>query len=210
MFKSKRGISITTMVVTVLVMVIIMGTLAYSAVDSVKVRQLNKFYSDIRQVSDAVEMFYLRNGELPVVKDEATKDIDYKNNCKITVTKGEDLNSYEDTDGNEIKYDFILKKGVTKLKEPDDDLVNPNDYNAKEENAVYVTISKKRLENLDLNRPNDVYIVNIYSHTVYNLTGYDGEHYLPIKYTNVGFYGKANQIGLFKTKNNFFNNEFYF
>ena len=41
MLKNKKGISLTTMVITVMIMFIIMGTLVYSAVDSVKIRKLN-------------------------------------------------------------------------------------------------------------------------------------------------------------------------
>ena len=45
MIKSKKGISLSTMVITVLIMLLIMGTLVYSAVDSVKIRKLNKLYN---------------------------------------------------------------------------------------------------------------------------------------------------------------------
>ena len=54
-------------------MSIIIGTLTYSAVDSVKIRKLNKLYDDLRMLQDAVETYYLQHGRLPV--DESKDDI---------------------------------------------------------------------------------------------------------------------------------------
>ena len=42
MKKNKKGISLTTMVITIFIMLIIMGTLVYSATDSIKITNYMK------------------------------------------------------------------------------------------------------------------------------------------------------------------------
>jgi type II secretory pathway pseudopilin PulG len=182
MLKSNKGISLTTMVITVLIMIIILSTLTYSAVDSIKIRRLNKLYNDIRQLNDAVAVYYLKHNELPI--DSTTS---------IIVTQGGSI-------GN--NNSFLVNSGVTTLKYKDN-LINPNDYgeinnttNGMVYGIIYYKINLELLENLSLNygkngdsSNKDYYIINSKSHTIYYYKGVtvDGEtyHSLPITYRDV-------------------------
>lgn len=178
MLKNRRGISIVTMIITFVIMSIIIGTLTYSAVDSVKIRKLNKLYDDLRMLQDAVETYYLQHGRLPV--DESKDD--------IVVYKTAFRQELE-----AIGMDFILRRGVNIVEGPYS-FYNPNDYDingvldenaiyvsyddeeeddigASTENATYQFIKLELLDNLSLNFNTCEYVVNVKSHTVYNYTG---------------------------------------
>lgn len=165
MLKSKKGISLTTMVITVLVMLIVMGTLVYSAVDSVKIRKLNKFYSDLRELNDTIELYYLRNGELP--------------------TKGSPIVVNLNADLTDKNMSFVTNGKETNVTEAD--FFNPNDIET--DTATYYEIDLDLLDNISLNYPTNKYIINTKSHTVYNYTGITVEkkvyNYIPLNYTKV-------------------------
>ena len=174
MVKNRKGISLTTMVITVMIMLIIMGTLVYSATDSVKIRKINKLYDDLRRLGDSVEVYYLKNGELPIDtgKTEITVNI---NETKETVTSK--------------KLSFVLKNDQTKVSGKDS-FFNPNDYNTSSNNATYKFLKLDLLSNLSLNYPKNDYIINTQSHTIYSFTGLKvGDktyNSLPIKYKDTG------------------------
>jgi type II secretory pathway pseudopilin PulG len=179
MLKSNKGISLTTMVITVLIMIIILSTLTYSAVDSIKIRRLNKLYNDIRQLNDAVAVYYLKHNELPI------NSANY-----VLVKEGDSV-------GDDIS--FVVNSGVTTLSSKND-LINPNDFgtinNTSTNGTIYYEINLKLLENLSLNYANDgdssskdYYIINPKSHMIYYFKGItvDGEtyHSLPVTYRDV-------------------------
>lgn len=165
MMKNKKGISLTTMVITVLIMLIIMGTLIYSASDSVKIRKINKLYEDLRNLNDVVEIYYLKNGELPVDTEKEG----------ITISSSQEI--------KDSKIGFVLKNNVTTVNDQND-FLNPNDYD--NNSATYKFLKLGLLENLSLNYPDNEYIINTKSHTIYSYTGLkiDDKTYnsLPIKY----------------------------
>jgi hypothetical protein len=152
-------------------MIIILSTITYSAISSTKIRRLNKLYNDIRQLNDAVAVYYLKNNELPI--DESKK-----------YTLSKDATSSEINASN-IK--FVLNSDTFSSSE---DLVNPNDYDDSISGVVYYKINAKLLDNLSLNYDGD-FIVNQKSHMIYYLQGItvDNETYysLPVTYRDVNF-----------------------
>ena len=186
MLRNKKAISLTTMVITVMIMFIIMGTLVYSAVDSVKIRKLNNLYNDLKQLEDAVGVYYLKNDELPVFTDT--------DKAPITINKDEELASVESKN-----IAFVLNLRGSKVAGPED-FVNPNDFIYTVKNstdivdsgsATYKYLNLSLLNNLSLNNPTNEYIINTQSHTIYNLTGVtvDGKtyHSLPLTYINTEY-----------------------
>lgn len=182
MIKNRKGISLTTMVITVMIMLIIMGTLVYSATDSVKIRKVNKLYDDLRRLGDSVEVYYLKNGELPINTEKE----------KITLNK--------DDTATDKKLSFVLKSGTDKVVDQNS-FVNPNDYVYTSDNssgeATYEFLKLDLLSNLSLNYPNNEYIINTQSHTIYNYTGLKvGDktyNSLPLKYKDTK-YNEKNQV----------------
>ena len=167
MFENKKGMSLITMIVTVIIMSLIAGTLVYSAIDSAKIRKLNKFYSDLRQISDAVEVYYLKNGKLP------TKD-------------GPDYTYADGVNPADIK--FILAKNYDKISGKNS-LFNPNDFDTVANNVSYKTIDLELLNNISLNYSKHTFIVNTKSHTIYDKTGITvggvEHHVLPLNYVDI-------------------------
>ena len=191
MLKNRKGISLTTMVITVMVMLIIMGTLVYSAVDSVKVRKLNKLYNDLRQLDDAVGVYYLQNNELPVDDSKGT----------ITVTKGE---TRENLKNKNIA--FVLKSNVDTVANQNS-FMNPNDYVydavSGDGDATYQYLKLSLLGNLSLNYGSDDFIINTQSHTIYYYTGLtiDGKAYysLPLTYRDTK-YNETHQVSAIRLR----------
>ena len=148
MFKNNKGISLVTMVMTVLVMLILLSTLTYSAYTSLEIRNLNKLYNDIRTLNDAVAVYYMENGSLPVSGEYAT------------ISVGETLDdniSFVTNDGTFINQDS---------------LVNPNDYNEDTGvgQATYYTLDLGLFDNISLENDGQ-YIINEQSHTIFYVEG---------------------------------------
>lgn len=169
MLKGKKGISLTTVVITVFILIIIMSTLVYSAVDSIKIRKLNKMYNDLRQLDDAVGVYYLKNGELPI-KNEAKEIV-------ANTVLGD----------NKLKFAIKGKSQVANAS----GFFNPNDFDASLGKAIYYEVDVKLLDNITLNYPTNTFIVNVNSHAIYNYTGVsiDGKTYntLPIEYKDIQY-----------------------
>jgi type II secretory pathway pseudopilin PulG len=172
MLKNNKGISLATMVITIIIMLIILSTLVYSSVASVKVRKLNKLYNDIRQLNDAVAVYYMKTGTLPV--DASSSYTIEKDGTNATIAGAVLLDETANLAGKSS-------------------LVNPNDYNSQTNKAVYYKIDASKLENLSLNYNNtdDIYIINDISHTIYYVKGLsiDNEKYytLPLSYRDMNY-----------------------
>lgn len=168
MLKNDKGISLVTMVMTVLIMAIILSTLTYTAYSNLKIRGLNKLYNDIRTLNDKVAVYYMENGTLPVSGE-------YK-----TITVGYELDET-------IK--FVTKDGTFTNQ---DSLVNPNDYNDESGTgqATYSLINLGLLDNITLENTGN-YIINDQSHTIYYADGVaiDGETYytIPLDYKDTEY-----------------------
>ena len=173
MWKNKKGVSLTVMVITILVIFIVLSTLTYSVSTSTKTRKLNKLYEDIRQLNDAVAVYYLKNGALPVDDSEPP--------YKVLVGTSA---------SNDIKC--VLKKDVERITGKES-FFNPNDFRKyltdTNDGAEYRTIRTNLLENITLNYTGD-YLINLQSHTIYYQNGIkvDNQWYytLPLEYTDVG------------------------
>lgn len=166
MIKNNKGISLITMGMTVLILVIILTTLAYTAISNFKVRKLNDLYTDLKTLSDEVAVYYLENKQLPVSSEyKVIEEGD---------TLGEDIN-------------FVTKGGVFSGQES---LINPNDYDPSSEKgrAVYYELDIDVFDNITLANTGK-YIINEQSHTVYYVNGVSVNgtvyHSLQLKYSDI-------------------------
>lgn len=82
-----------------------------------------------------------------------------------------------------ISYNESGEKQIINKEDVKDTNKNPND------NEIYYVIDKSKLDNLNLSYPNDTYVVNEQSHTIYYVKGItiDNETYykLPINYDEI-------------------------
>ncbi len=66
---NNKGITIISLLITVAIMLIISSTAIYTSMDRFEINKLNKMYNDINLLSDKVANYYLKYGELPVIKN---------------------------------------------------------------------------------------------------------------------------------------------
>jgi len=87
MLKNDKGVTLTILVVTIIVLLIIVSTLVYSATSSINIRKLNRLYNDIRQLNDAVAVYYLENSN---AEDELDRLPIYRDNEYVISTDEEE------------------------------------------------------------------------------------------------------------------------
>lgn len=77
--KKENGITMVTLVVTILLLTIISSIIVFNVVNGVKLDKLNKMYSDLQIIQDKIDIYYVENGELPIVEGsdkQSLSDID--------------------------------------------------------------------------------------------------------------------------------------
>ena len=66
MINGRRGASVLSIAVAVVVMLIILSTVTFSALNNIKIRKLDNLYNDIRILKEKVELYYMKYGKLPL------------------------------------------------------------------------------------------------------------------------------------------------
>ena len=188
MLKNNKGISLITAIMTVLVMIILLATITYAAQKNIKVKKINQLYSDLRELTDAIQIYYIKHAKLPVTKE---KYIVSSESIK-KINEDDSEKSYKSI--QEADLEFILGTGDVFSYE---NLYNPNDYDIDGDyaKAVYSIIDLTLLDNITLNY-NGTYLINEKSKTVYFYDGVEIEddkyHRLPLKYIDIPYDVKEN------------------
>ena len=80
----KKGITLISLVITITIMLIIAGIIVYTSFQRIETERLNRINADIENLSSSVNLYYLKNGEIPVVRnaegEKETVSIDEVNN----------------------------------------------------------------------------------------------------------------------------------
>lgn len=71
--KNQKGVTTMALVITVILMILILGTILYNSMAVYRIEDINDMYMDIRALEDKVAMYYLNYGTLPV-KEDSTGD----------------------------------------------------------------------------------------------------------------------------------------
>ena len=66
MVKKENGVTLIALAITMIIAFILLGTITYSANTSIKLRDLNNMYADIKTLEDTIALFYLNYGTVPV------------------------------------------------------------------------------------------------------------------------------------------------
>ena len=72
--KNENGITMITLVVTVLLLIIITGTLATNSYDSTQIAKLTKLDNDIKALNDRIAAYYVEHEELPIMGNSYSKN----------------------------------------------------------------------------------------------------------------------------------------
>ena len=115
--KNQKGITLLSLVITIVLMLIIAGTTIYTSTDRFKINNLNKLYNDIDTLKDKVDNYYLQYGGLPVLKNEQNEPIRY---TFSTLNFDKNVNDDENYDILDLAAmgDFTLNYGKEGYKNP--------------------------------------------------------------------------------------------
>lgn len=66
---SSKAITLVTLVLTIVLILLISGTMGYYTKSGFELQKVNNMYSDIEQIESKIDDYYIKNNELPVIKD---------------------------------------------------------------------------------------------------------------------------------------------
>ena len=120
--RGEKGITMVTLVTTVILMIIIVGAIVFNSNSGVDLDSLNRMYDDIQVLQDKIDIYYAENDELPVVGDSIealdvwdTAENDGESYYKIDIDKLDSdlkLNYNDDYYVNEISHIVYSKNGI--------------------------------------------------------------------------------------------------
>lgn len=174
-FKSENGVSLMSMIITVIIMFLIVGMIVYSSSNTIRVRDINNLNNDIKTLQEKVDLFYLEYGLLPYGLDYNKEPIRYE--YVDTIDPSAPAEGYLSQAGINAYIGVIINSPYR----------NPNDNN------VYYEIDLNNFENLALtnysssNPDKYVYVVNEQSHSVYLVSGIrvDQKYYYSPDYSEI-------------------------
>ena len=70
----KKGITISILAITIVIMFIIVGTTSAIGINSIKTAEYEEYTSKLLRVSDYVNEYYLKNGTLPIKHEIISKE----------------------------------------------------------------------------------------------------------------------------------------
>ena len=94
--KSKKGITLATLVITVIILLILSGTAIYNAGSTSDAGRYNNMVADIKLLKDEVLIYYNKYGEIPktnkeiVIDDIVYYEIDLSKLENLTLNYGSD------------------------------------------------------------------------------------------------------------------------
>lgn len=100
--RNERGITLITLIVTVVILAIITVSLAVNSYSSINLSKLTRLQNDVEMLNDRIAAYYVKEGKLPIYKEE---------NTNFQIEKTTLLNQFDDLatmDGN-IYYTIDLE-----------------------------------------------------------------------------------------------------
>ena len=82
--KNQKGVTLTVLVATVVIMAIIVGSISYNSVSGVKMRAYYNMCADIELLDEKIALYYLERGKLPILEEDSTIIYELINNYSET------------------------------------------------------------------------------------------------------------------------------
>lgn len=95
MLKNQKGITLVALAITVLLMIIILGTIKYSSTSSLNIKQVKNMYNDIRILEDKIAIYYLNYDKIPVKGDAKTASELWSDSNTPTYNPNDNENYFE-------------------------------------------------------------------------------------------------------------------
>ena len=68
--KKNNGITMMTLVLTIMLIMLVSGTIGYYATKSLKIQNIKNMYSDIDVLEAKIDQYYIKNKELPILSNK--------------------------------------------------------------------------------------------------------------------------------------------
>ena len=119
--KSKRGISLVALLITILVMAILSAVVVLSAKNSVDNTNVTDFMNDLQKIQDAAQNYYMENGVYPFSENLELSQVQVLEQVgadkRAELREEMELNNDYSEDGTESYYIIDLSKiDVTQTK----------------------------------------------------------------------------------------------
>lgn len=152
--RDKKGISLITLSITIVVLVILTNVVIYNVKDELGIERVRNMQNDIENLQDKIDNYYAQYGTIPIINQEYTE---------TGVIEDSGLKSINDT-GKFYPIDLKSLENLT--------LTYGEDYKKIGDSSTSEKISKLK----------DLYIINESSHNIFYMNGitFDEETY----YTN--------------------------
>ncbi len=93
--KKQNGITLVSLIITIVLMLMIAGTTVYTSTNRFKINNLKKMQNDIELLSDKVSSYYLKYGGLPVLRDASNQEVVYTFSAiNFETNRNDDANYY--------------------------------------------------------------------------------------------------------------------
>lgn len=93
--KNNKGITLVSLIITIVLMFIIAGTTIYTSTNRFKINNLKKMYNDIELLNDKISTYYVKYGGLPILKNDTGDSILYTySNLDFDKNVNDDSNYY--------------------------------------------------------------------------------------------------------------------
>ena len=148
-FGSQKGVTLTILVITVVVLLILTSVIIYNAKKDLELKNLKEMQVDINTLREKIIEYYNKYGEIPILVKDDKKRVEYKNIDNLE--KSGILSSATDTG----KFYVIDLSALENLS-----LNNGKDYEVIKNN-----------NNVDVNILEDLYIINESSNNIFYVRG---------------------------------------
>ena len=156
LMKKQSGITIVALTITVLLFLLILSTITFTSLSSIQIRQLNSMYADIINLQEKIDLYYLKNGFLPI---DVSKKVEYSSDIEWLVDRNpNDGNVYYELDSESFKK----LDGITLNNSEDDDkfYINEQSHTIYYSNGIQVEEGTPKIYTMDLSEYQNVNLAN--------------------------------------------------
>ena len=165
-FNENKGVTLVALTVTIIVILIMTGTVLYNSGSQTSLNRLNRLYIDISNLNTKIDSYYLNYGELPVLTEYISK------------TELEALLQKNAQDENATIYSRF----------DDEEILNPND------GEEYYVIDLEKLDGLTINYGYDEQYMEVKQNGEITASSVEDELYIINKTTHQIYFPKGIEV----------------
>lgn len=124
--KGNKGITLVSLILAIVIMLIISSILIYSVSTATRTKALNSMYNDINSLTNKIQIYYSKYGEIPIIKEQYTNvtnvnlinqndndkyyviDLELLENIKLSY--GKDYSKYKQSANAELTDIYVINE----------------------------------------------------------------------------------------------------